>query len=51
MTDQWAEYSVTTPVFTEDVSPGSVTFHLAFAAGEFWVDGVRFYEGGYVPTN
>ena len=44
-----AEYSVTTPVFTEDVSPASITFHIAFAAGEFWVDGVRFYEGDYVP--
>ena len=49
MTDEWAEYSVTTPVFAEDTSPGSITFHIAFAAGEFWVDGVRFYEGDYVP--
>jgi hypothetical protein len=44
MTDQWAEYSVTTPVFTEDVSVASITFHIAFAAGDFWVDDVRFYE-------
>jgi len=44
MTDQWAEYSVTTPVFTEDVSPASITFHIAFAPGEFWVDDVRFVE-------
>jgi hypothetical protein len=51
MTDQWAEYSVTTPVFTEDVSPASITFHIAFAAGDFWVDGVRFYEGDYVPPD
>jgi len=44
MTDRWAEYSVTTDVFTEDVSPASITFHIAFAAGDFWIDGVRFYE-------
>ncbi|HUU17423.1 MAG TPA: carbohydrate binding domain-containing protein, partial [Sedimentisphaerales bacterium] len=49
MTDTWAEYSVTTPVFTEDVNPASITFHIAFAPAEFWVDGVRFYEGDYVP--
>jgi len=50
MTDEWAEYSVTTPVFTEDTSPGSITFHIAFAAGEFWIDDVRFYEGEPVST-
>ena len=44
MTDQWAEYSVTTPVFEADVSPASITFHIAFAAGDFWMDGVRFVE-------
>ncbi|MBA7670333.1 hypothetical protein ES703_78478 [subsurface metagenome] len=44
MTDTWAEYSVTTDVFTEDVSPASITFHIAFAAADFWVDDVRFYE-------
>ncbi|MFQ6034677.1 MAG: carbohydrate binding domain-containing protein [Sedimentisphaerales bacterium] len=49
MTEEWAEYSITTPVFTTDVSPGSITFHIGFAAGEFWIDGVRFYEGDYVP--
>ena len=50
MTEEWAEYSVTTPVFTEDVSPANITFHIAYAPGDFWVDGVRFYEGDYVPT-
>jgi len=44
MTEEWTEYSVTTPVFTEDVSPASITFHIAFAAGDFWVDDVRFVE-------
>jgi len=49
MTDQWVEYSITTPVFTTEVSPGTITFHTGFAAGEFWMDNVRFYEGDYVP--
>ena len=49
MTDQWAEYSVTTPVFAVDTSPGSTTFHVGFAAGEFWMDDVKFYEGDPPP--
>ncbi|MFZ2146404.1 MAG: LamG-like jellyroll fold domain-containing protein [Sedimentisphaerales bacterium] len=44
MTDQWAEYSITTPVFDADVSPGCITFHIAFAPGDFWIDDVRFVE-------
>ena len=43
ITDEWAEYSVTTPVFAEDTSPGSITFHVGFATAEFWVDDVKFY--------
>ena len=49
ITEEWAEYSVTTPVFTEDTSPPAVTFHTGFGTGEFWIDGARFYEGDYVP--
>ena len=48
MTDQWAEYSTTTPVFGQDTSPGTLTFHIGFAVGDFWVDNVRWYEGDYV---
>jgi len=48
-TEKWQEFSVTTPVFTEDVTPASPSFHLAFAAGDFWIDGIRLYEGDYVP--
>ncbi len=48
ITEEWAEYSTTTPVFTEDVSPSSITYHIGFAAGDFWMDGVRWYEGDYV---
>jgi len=51
MTEEWAEYSVTTPVFPENLSPAIVTFHIGFAAAEFWIDGVRFYEGDYVPPD
>ena len=49
MTENWAEYSVTTSVLTADVDPGNIVFHTAFAPGDFWIDGVRFYEGDYVP--
>ena len=49
MTDEWVEYSITTPVFTTDVSPTNITFHIAYTAGDFWMDCVRFYEGDYVP--
>jgi len=50
MTNEWTEFSVTTPVLTEDASPAAITFHIAFAAGDFWIDGVRFYEGDDVPA-
>jgi hypothetical protein len=50
MSDQWVEYSVTTPVLAANVDPGSATFHIGFDAGEFWMDGIRFYEGDYVPS-
>ncbi len=51
ITDTWTEYHVTTPVFTADVSPTSMTFHVGFQAQEFWVDNVKWYEGDYVPSN
>jgi len=50
ITDKWAEYHVTTPVLTADVSPTSLTFHIGFQAQEFWVDNIKFYEGDYVPS-
>jgi hypothetical protein len=48
ITEEWAEYNVTTPVMTETVDPAGITFHIGFAPGDFWIDGVRFYEGDYV---
>ena len=44
ITEEWAEYSITTPVMTENVDPASITFHIAFAPGDFWVDDAKFYE-------
>ena len=50
ITEEWAEYSITTPVFAGAVDPAAISFHIAFTPGDFWVDGVRFYEGDYVPS-
>jgi hypothetical protein len=51
MTEEWAEYSVTTGVISEDISPAEIVLHIGYAPGDFWIDGVRFYEGDYVPAN
>jgi len=51
MTDTWTEYSTTTPIFANNVNPATITFHIAYEAAEFWVDGVRFYVGDYVAPN
>jgi len=50
ITDTWAEYHVTTPVFTKNIRPASFNFHIGHAPGGFWIDDVRFYEGDYDPT-
>ena len=44
MTDEWAEYAVTTPMMTEDVNPAAITFHIGSAVADFWIDDVKFYE-------
>jgi len=49
ITDTWAEYYVTTPVFAEDVVPAHFAFLVGTAQGGLWIDDVRFYEGDYVP--
>ncbi len=51
MSNTWAEYYITTPVFDSDVSPASIVFHIGFAAAEFWIDDIRLYEGDYVPAS
>jgi hypothetical protein len=50
MTEEWAEYSTTTPVLPADVVPPNIALHTGFAAAEFWIDDVKWYEGDYVPT-
>jgi hypothetical protein len=44
LTEEWAEYTTETGVIPETVDPASITFHIAFTAGEFFVDDVEFYE-------
>jgi hypothetical protein len=44
MTDTWAEYTINTGVIPEVVDPATITFHIAYTAGEFYVDDVRFTE-------
>ncbi len=51
MTTEWAEYTTTTPEMTSTVTPVSITFHVGYAAGTFWMDCVRFYEGEYVAPD
>jgi len=51
MTEEWQEFSTTIPVLTEEVSPASITFHIQYATGDFWMDAVRFYEGDYVEPD
>ena len=43
ITEDWAEYSLTTPVIPETVDPAATTFHVGFAPGDFLVDNVMFY--------
>lgn len=49
MTDMWQEFYTTTDKLADDVVPIEVTFHIAFEVTEFWMDGIRFFEGDYVP--
>jgi hypothetical protein len=49
ITTEWAEYSVTTPVFTGDVATADVSIWLGIQAGDVYIDHARFYEGDYVP--
>ncbi|MBN1805462.1 MAG: carbohydrate binding domain-containing protein [Sedimentisphaerales bacterium] len=51
MTEEWAEYNLTTPEIAEDITPAEIVLHIGYAAGEFWIDNIRWYEGEYVrPT-
>lgn len=50
MTDTWEEYHIETGAIPAEVDPATITFHIAYAVGTFDIDGVRFYEGSYVPA-
>ena len=50
ITEEWAEYHVTTPVLTAAVNPAQISIHVQNQPGEFWMDYVQFYVGEYVPT-
>ncbi len=50
ITEEWAEYHVTTDVLTSTVSSPGFSFHVGSAVGGFWVDDVKYYEGQYVET-
>ena len=47
LTTEWAEYSVTTPVFSSTVATADVSIWLGMQAGDVYIDHVRFYEGDY----
>lgn len=51
MTNVWEEYYTTTPIMAADVNPATITFHIAYDKGDFWIDGVRFFEGDYVAPD
>ena len=51
MTEEWQEFHTTTPKMPLTVNPAEITFHVAFAVNEFWMDYVRFYEGDYVEPD
>jgi len=48
LTESWEQYHITTPPMPNTVDPATVTFHIAFDTGEFYVDDVLFYEGEFV---
>ncbi|MHC4587192.1 MAG: carbohydrate binding domain-containing protein, partial [Planctomycetota bacterium] len=51
MTEEWTEFSITTPVIAEDITPAEVVIHVGYAPGDFWIDNIRWYEGEYVPPS
>jgi hypothetical protein len=38
ITEEWAEYTANTGVIPDTVDPASITFHIAYAPGDFFVD-------------
>ncbi|MCH7920885.1 MAG: hypothetical protein IIC50_23280, partial [Planctomycetes bacterium] len=40
----WVGYTVATGVIPAEVTPATITWHIAFAPGVFFIDDVRLYE-------
>ncbi len=51
MTEEWAEYSLTTSAVTEDLNPAEIVLHIGYTPGDFWIDNIRWYEGEYVAPS
>ena len=51
MTEEWTEFSLTTAVVFEDLNPAEIVFHIGYGPGDFWIDGIRWYEGEYVAPS
>ncbi|MCH8218745.1 MAG: carbohydrate binding domain-containing protein, partial [Planctomycetes bacterium] len=44
LTEEWVEYTVATGVIPATVTPATITWHIAFAPGVFFIDNAWFYE-------
>ncbi|MDT8301806.1 MAG: carbohydrate binding domain-containing protein [Sedimentisphaerales bacterium] len=51
MTEEWAEYTLTTGEISEDITPAEIVLHIGYAPGDFWIDNIRWYEGEYVAPS
>ena len=49
MTEEWQVFSVSAGVIPADVDPATITFHIAYAAADFWIDDVRIYNRAVRP--
>jgi len=49
ITEEWQEFSVTTPVFDSTLEGCEVALLIGYQVGDIWIDNARFYEGEYVP--
>ena len=48
LTTEWQEYRVEFQPDV-DVHPASLTIHVGASTTDFWMDGLRWYEGSYTP--
>jgi len=50
LTEEWVEYTVATGVIPAEVTPATITWHIAFEAGVFFIDDARFVEVSSQPV-